>query len=111
MSCLTEHVSFHDIPQLSHLPAKKCLKDQKILIEFSNVYGQSISQKSGRYETTMAKAVTIRFFCYDNDAQVSLTQIMNESGQDDSEEEGVSNENGENAEAEDEVTYHLKNII
>ena len=59
----------------------------------------------------MAKAVTLRFFCYNSDAQVSLTQIMNESGKDDSKEEEVSNENGEHAEAEDEVTYHLKTII
>ena len=56
-------------------------KDQQVLIEFSNIYCRSVRQRAGGQETTMAKAGTLPFFCYNNtytDAQVSLPQTMNE---------------------------------
>ena len=55
----------------------------------------------------MAKAGILPSFCYDSthsDAQVLLTQAMNESDREEQMEEEVSHENGEHAEVEDEVT-------
>ena len=74
---------FHDIPQLSKLPAvKMSSKDQQVLIELSNVYVWLIRQRTGRQETTMAKVGTLPSFCYNNtqaDAQVPLPQTMKSS--------------------------------
>ena len=56
-------------------------RDQQVLIEFSNVYGRSVRQRTGRHETTMAKAGTLLSFCYNNahsDVHVPLPQTMNE---------------------------------
>ena len=57
----------------------------------------------------MPKIGTLPSFCYDNtdsDAHVSLTQTINESDREPMKEE-IINENGEHAEAQDNVTYLL----
>ena len=97
------------------LSQKKCLpsvkmssKDQQVLIEFSNVYGRSVRQRTGRQETTMTKAGTLPSFCYNNahsDTHAPLPQAMNEFNREEPVEEGAKNDNGEHAEVEDEVTY------
>ena len=98
-------VSFHDIRQLSQLPAvKMSSKDQQVLIEFSNVYGRSVRHRTGRQGTTMAKAGTLPSFCYNNthsDTHVPLPQTMNEFNREEPMEEEAKIDNGENAEVED----------
>ena len=60
-------VLFHDIPQLWQLPTvKMSSKDEQVLIEFSNVYGRSVPQRTGRHETAMTKTGTLSYFCYDS---------------------------------------------
>ena len=90
-------VSFNDISQLSQPSTVKISsKDQQVLIQFSNVYGRSVRQRTGRQETTLAKACTPPSFCYDSthsDAHVLLTQAMNESDREEQMEEKVRHEN------------------
>ena len=90
-------VSFIDISQLSQPSTVKISsKDQQVLIQFSNVYGRSVRQRTGRQETTLAKACTPPSFCYDSthsDAHVLLTQAMNESDREEQMEEKVRHEN------------------
>ena len=82
-STVENTVSFHDIPKLLQpSTVKMSSKDQQVLIKFSNVYGRSFRQRTGRQETTMDKAGTLPSFCYDSthsDAHALLTQAMNES--------------------------------
>ena len=83
-------------------------KDQQVLIEFSNVYGRLVLQRTGRQETTMAKAGTLPSFCYNNthsDTHVPLSQTMNEFNREEPMEEEAKNDNSEYAEVGDEVTY------
>ena len=90
-------VSFNDISQLSQPSTVKISsKDQQVLIQFSNVYGRSVRQRTGRQETTLAKACTPPSFCYDSThsyAHVLLTQAMNESDREEQMEEKVRHEN------------------
>ena len=76
-------MSFHDIQQLSQpSTVKMSFKDQEVLIEFSKVYGQSVCQRTGRQEITVAKAGTLPCFSYDSthsDTHVLLRQTMNKS--------------------------------
>ena len=82
-------------------------RDQQVLIEFSNVYGRSVRQRTGRHETTMAKAGTLLSFCYNNahsDVHVPLPQTMNEFNREEPMEKEAKNDNGGHAEVEGEVT-------
>ena len=102
-------VSFHDIPQLwQPSTIKMYSKDELVLTEFSNVYGRSVRQRTGRQETKMAKTGSLPTFCYDttnSDTHVRLTQETNQSDKAKQMDEEVSHGNGEYTEVEDEFTY------
>ena len=60
-------IRFKDIPRLKPLPVKKMSNENiQRLIDFSNVYGRAVRQRTGRQETTMAKARTLPSSCYNN---------------------------------------------
>ena len=54
-----------DVPMLDPPPARSCSpEDVQCLIDFANVYGRAVRQRTTRQETTMAKAGSLPEYCY-----------------------------------------------
>jgi hypothetical protein len=60
-----------EIPQLKPLPSKELSsQDCQRLSDFASVYGRAVRQRSVRQETTMAKAGTLPFSCYETNLPI-----------------------------------------
>lgn len=71
-------ISFKDVPLMEPLPAHNLDQEScRLLNDFASVYGRAVRQRSGRQETTKAKAGTLPPSCYSNTLpiqRVNLTQ-------------------------------------
>ena len=58
-------LKLEDVPLLDPLPAPSCKpEDVQCLIDFANMYGRAVQQRSTRQETTMANAGSLPEYCY-----------------------------------------------
>ena len=67
------------------LPARELSEDDcQKLIEFANVYGRSVRQRSVRQETTMAKAGTLPSSCYETNLPLQRVMLRRDETHDNS---------------------------
>ena len=69
-----------EMPTMKPLPARELSLDgcQK-LTKFVNVYGRAVRQRSVRQETTMAKAGTLPYACYETNLPVQRVMLRRDA--------------------------------
>ena len=69
-------IQFKDVPLLKPLPARELSQQNcQRLINFSNIYGRAVRQRSGRQETTKSKAGTLPPSCYKKNVPIHKVML------------------------------------